>query len=49
MKKRIYSILLTLAMLFTFIPTQVFAAGNCLEITPVSAKVGDEVTLTYTA
>lgn len=36
-------------MLFTFIPTQVFAAGNCLEITPVSAKVGDEVTLTYTA
>ena len=49
MKKRIYSILLTLAMLFTFIPTQVFAAGNCLEITPASAKVGDEVTLTYTA
>lgn len=36
-------------MLFTFIPTQVFAAGNCLEITPASAKVGDEVTLTYTA
>jgi len=49
LKKRIYSILLTLAMLFTFIPTQVFAAGNCLEITPASAKVGDEVTLTYTA
>ena len=36
-------------MLFTFIPTQVFAAGNCLEITPASAKVGDKVTLTYTA
>lgn len=36
-------------MLFTFIPTQVFAARNCLEITPASAKVGDEVTLTYTA
>lgn len=49
MKKRICSILLALALIFTFIPTQVFAADNCLKITPTSAKVGDEVTLTYTA
>ena len=48
MKKRVLSVVLTLVMILSLVPTTVFAAEQCLNVDKTSLKAGESVTLTYT-
>ena len=51
MKRRILCGILSLVLLFSLLPTAAFAAGeteSCLKASALTAKAGDEITVTYT-